>query len=87
VAYHIELTAAARRDVQALPPAILVRIDARILTLAETPRPRGVERIRGSRGGLRVRVGDYRILYTVDDARQVVTIGRVRHRRDAYRGL
>jgi mRNA-degrading endonuclease RelE of RelBE toxin-antitoxin system len=55
--------------------------------LAENPRPRGVERIQGTHGGLRVRVGDYRILYTVDDAQQVATIGLVHHRRDVYQGL
>jgi mRNA interferase RelE/StbE len=87
VAYRLEDTAAARRDLQALPRDILIRIEARLQELAENPRPRGVERIRGTPGGLRVRVGDYRILYTVDDAEQVVTIGRVRHRRDVYRGL
>jgi mRNA interferase RelE/StbE len=87
VAYQLEITPAAERDLRALPAAILARLDARIRALANNPRPRGAERIRGRRGGLRLRVGDYRILYTVDDAQQVVTIGRVGHRRDVYRGL
>jgi mRNA interferase RelE/StbE len=87
VAYRLEDTAGARRDLQALPRDILMRIEARLQALAENPRPRGVERVQGTQGGLRVQVGDYRILHTVDDARQVVTIGRVRHRRDVYRGL
>jgi mRNA interferase RelE/StbE len=87
VAYRLQFTGAARRDLRALPPAMLPRIDARILGLAEDPRPRGVERIQASRGGLRLRIGAYRILYTVDDAAHVVTIGRIRHRRDVYRGL
>jgi len=87
VAYRLEDTAAARRDLQALPREILIRIEARIQELAENPRPRGWERVLGTQGGLRVRVGAYRILYTVDDTAQVVTIGRVRHRRDVYRGL
>jgi mRNA interferase RelE/StbE len=87
VAYRLEDTAAARRDLQELPRDILIRIEARIQALTENPRPRGAERVQGTQGGLGVRVGDYRILYTVDDAQQVVTIGRVRHRRDVYRGL
>jgi mRNA interferase RelE/StbE len=66
---------------------MLARVDARIRELADNPRPRGVEPVRGAQGGFRVRVGDYRILYDVDDAQQVVIIGRVRHRRDVYRGL
>jgi mRNA interferase RelE/StbE len=87
VAYRLEDTPAARRDLQALPRDMLIRIEARIQALAENPRPRGVERVQGTASGLRLRVGAYRILYTVDDAQQVVTIGRVRHRRDVYRGL
>jgi mRNA interferase RelE/StbE len=87
VAYRLEITPAAERDLRALPAAILARLDARIRALADNPRPRGAERIRGRRGGLRLRVGDYRILYTVDDALQMVIIGRVGHRRDVYRGL
>ena len=87
MAYRLEITPAAARDLRALPAAILARLDARIRALADTPRPRGAEPIRGRRGGLRLRLGDYRILYTVDDAQQVVTIGRAGHRRDVYRGL
>jgi mRNA interferase RelE/StbE len=73
------------RDLQALPPDILGHVDARILTLAEYPRPRGNETIQGSQGLRRLRVGAYRIIYRLDDAKQVVTIARVRHRRDVYR--
>jgi mRNA interferase RelE/StbE len=85
VTYRLEITPAAEHDLRALPAAILARLDARIRALADNPRPRGVEPIRGRRGGLRLRVGDYRILYTVDDAQQVVIVGRVGHRRDVYR--
>jgi mRNA interferase RelE/StbE len=87
VPYRLVHTEAALRELQALPRDIFRRVDACILALADNPRPRGAERIRGTRGALRVRVGDYRILYTVDDAQQVVTIGRIGHRRDVYRGL
>jgi mRNA interferase RelE/StbE len=87
VAYRIEHTGAALQDLQALPPDILRRVDARMLTLAERPRPRGSEIIQGSRGLRRLRVGAYRVIYQVDDAQHVVTIARVRHRRDVYRGL
>ena len=87
MAYRLEITPAAERDLRALPAAILVRLDGRIRALADNPRPRGVEPIRRRRGGLRLRVGDYRILYTLDDAQQVVIVGRVGHRRDVYRGF
>ena len=87
MAYRLVHTEGALRDLQALPREMFRRADARILALADNPRPRGVERIRGARGALRLRVGDYRILYSVDDAQQVVTIGRIGHRRDLYRGF
>jgi mRNA interferase RelE/StbE len=87
VAYRLAIRPAAERDLRALAPNILARVDARIRQLADNPRPRGTERLRGPQGGFRWRVGDYRILYDVDDTQQVVTIGRVRHRRDVYRGL
>ena len=87
MAYRLVHTEAALRDLQALPREVFRRVDARILALADNPRPHGAERIRGTRGALRLRVGDYRILYSVDDAQQVVTIGRIGHRRDVYRGF
>jgi mRNA interferase RelE/StbE len=87
VAYRLLIRPAAERDLRALTPTILERVDARIRALAENPRPHGFERLRGPQGGFRLRVGDYRILYDVDDAQQMVMIARVRHRRDVYRGL
>jgi mRNA interferase RelE/StbE len=87
VSYRLEHTTAARRDLQALPRDILRRVDARILALAERPRPRGSEVLQGGGGLRRLRIGAYRIIYQVDDAQEVVTIARVRHRRDVYRGL
>jgi mRNA interferase RelE/StbE len=75
VAYRLAHTEAALRDLQALPREIFRHVDARILALTDNPRPRGTERIRGTRSGLRPRMGDYRILYRVDDAQQIVTIG------------
>jgi mRNA interferase RelE/StbE len=87
VAYRLVIRPAAERDLRALTPTILARVDARIRDLADNSRPRGVERLRGPQDGFRLRVGDYRILFDIDDGQQVVIIGRVRHRRDVYRGL
>ena len=86
MAYRVEDTPAARFDLHALPRDILIRVEARIQALADNPRPPGVERLRGS-PLWRLRVGVYRVIYHVDDAQQVVTIARVRHRGETYRGL
>lgn len=60
------------------------RLDAAIDELAEDPRPPNSIKLSG-REGYRLRVGDYRALYRVDDAQQEVTVTRVGHRRDIYR--
>jgi mRNA interferase RelE/StbE len=87
VAYRVEFTEVAVQDLSALPQNILSRVNTRILALADRPRPRGSILLQGSRSLRRLRVSAYRVIYQVDDAQQVVTIARVRHRGEAYRGL
>ncbi|MFN3689640.1 MAG: type II toxin-antitoxin system RelE family toxin [Fimbriimonadales bacterium] len=60
------------------------RIAAAIDTLRETPRPRGVVKLKGHQRLYRLRVGRYRIVYEIDDEAKRVRITRVRHRREAY---
>lgn len=55
--------------------------------LETEPRPHGVKAMAGHRGLFRIRVGDYRILYEIDDEAAVVTVTRIRQRGSAYRGL
>ena len=83
--YKIELTATARRSLNSLPRAILRRVDAKILGLGQNPRPRGAKKLRDRDNLLRVRVGDYRIVYRVEDAGLVVLVVRIGHRREVYR--
>ena len=60
------------------------RVKAAIDGLAEDPRPSGATKLAG-RNDYRVRVGDHRIVYAVDDAQKVVLVARIAHRREAYR--
>ncbi len=86
MAYSVQLRPAPLRDLKALPPEVVERVSRKISHLAHTPRPQGVEKL--SRCGddfYRIRVGDYRILYTTQDDPPLVVIARVRHRREAYR--
>jgi mRNA interferase RelE/StbE len=83
--YQIELTPAARRDLKSIPARIRKQIDKQILSLAENPYPPGSKKIKGVEGLLRVRVGDYRILYIIEVKRLVVVIVTIGHRRDVYR--
>ncbi len=81
--YRIELRPAAVRALKRLDPPIRRRIQGAIALLAEEPRPPAARPLRG-RPGLRVRVGDYRIVYTVADDVLLIVVVTVGHRRDVY---
>lgn len=83
--FRLEILPSAERELARLDPEVRRRIDRRILALAEDPRPPGVKALSGSSGGLRVRVGDWRIVYRVEDERLIVLIVRVGNRREVYR--
>jgi mRNA interferase RelE/StbE len=82
-AYRIELRPAAVRALRKLDPQIRRRVQGAIALLAQDPRPPGARALQG-RPGLRVRVGDYRIIYTVKDDVLLVVVVRLGHRRDIY---
>jgi mRNA interferase RelE/StbE len=82
---EIRFTRAAERGLSALPKATQRLIDARILSLADDPHPPGSKKLQGMDGTYRLRVGDYRVLYQVDEGRLVVLIVDVGHRKDVYR--
>jgi mRNA interferase RelE/StbE len=82
-AYRIELRPAAVRALRKLDPQIRRRVQGAIALLAQDPRPPGARALQG-RPGLRVRVGDYRIIYTIEDDVLLVVVVRLGHRRDIY---
>ncbi|MGI8417079.1 MAG: type II toxin-antitoxin system RelE family toxin [Nakamurella sp.] len=81
--YRIELRPAAVRSLRTLDPQVRRRIQGAIAVLAVDPRPPGTRALQG-RPGFRVRVGDYRIIYTVEDDVLLVVVVRLGHRRDVY---
>jgi len=84
--YQLRLERQAERQLRALPVPTLRRIDTALRELAEKPRPAAVRKLRGKHGdGWRLRVGDYRLLYTIDDAEGVVTVYRIDLRERVYR--
>ena len=66
-------------------PTTFHRIIPQIRTLAENPRPSGCRKLTGLKNDWRIRIGDYRVLYEIDEKAKVVKIMRVRHRREVYR--
>lgn len=85
--WKIELTPAAVRQLRKLDGLVRRRIVTAIDQLVVTPRPAGVKALTGHPGLLRIRVGDYRVVYTVRDQQLVVLVITVTHRRDVYRDL
>ncbi len=83
--YEVYLERTAERDLKALPIQNFHPIISRIKTLTDNPRPTGCRKIAGSRNAWRIRVGNYRIVYEIDDRAKVVRVMRVRHRREVYR--
>lgn len=83
--FAVILRPAAKRDLDRLPKDVRQRIRAALEQLAEQPRGMQTKRLAGSED-YRRRVGDYRIIYEIDDQISCVTINVVKHRRDVYRG-
>ena len=84
MAYKIELSAAAKRAFGKLPKATQERLAETIDGLARQPRPNGSTKLTGQ-DLYRVRSGDYRVIYRIEDERLVVLVVKIGHRRDVYR--
>jgi mRNA interferase RelE/StbE len=83
--YEVYLEKAAENDLKRLPTTTFHRIIPHIKALAENPRPSGCRKLTGSKNEWRIRIGDHRVLYEIDEKAKAVRIMRVRHRREAYR--
>ena len=75
----------AERDLKKLPVSIFEVIVDRLQLFKKTARPPGAKKLSGRQNDWRIRVGDYRVIYEIDDLSQQVRILRVRHRREVYR--
>jgi mRNA interferase RelE/StbE len=82
--YSLHIKRSAAKEIEAVSRRDRARIIERIQALSEDPRPAASRKLSG-REAYRIRQGDYRIVYTVDDGNRVVMVSRVAHRRDAYR--
>ena len=85
--YWVTFARSARKELERLPSPIGRRILDHIEALAKAPRPPGVIKLQGNKNLWRMRVGDYRVIYSIDDGARAVDISVIRHRRDAYRQL
>jgi mRNA interferase RelE/StbE len=82
--YQVALTASAEKELHGLPPKMVARIVPRLEGLASAPRPPGCKKLKGGDNEWRIRIGDYRVVYEIDDTAKTVDVTRIAHRREAY---
>ena len=82
--YAVYLKRSAEKDLESLPREVHRKIIKRLLALKANPRPPGAKKLGGSER-YRIRAGDYRVLYTIDDTLQKIEVNAVGHRREVYR--
>jgi mRNA interferase RelE/StbE len=87
VVYDIQFTHRAGKEFLSLPAEIKARVTERIDALHLDPPPSGCVTVQGFKGAYRLRVGDYRVAYVVEDATYDVSVVRMGHRREIYRNL
>jgi mRNA interferase RelE/StbE len=84
VKYRVFIKPSAERELDAVREPLWSRLQRKLLTLVENPRPTGVQKLQGQ-AVYRIRIGNYRLLYTIDDHMKRVEIVAFGHRRDVYR--
>ena len=84
--YKVEVRRRAQRALDKLPKSDFQAVIEAIKDLTQTLRSRGIEKVKTT-GLWRIRQGDYRIIYAIDDNQQLVTVVRIGHRREIYRSL
>ena len=84
-AYTVSFARSAWKEFSRLEVALASRILEKIEALVSDPRPAGCRKLEGSDDFWRIRVGEYRVIYSIDDSHHVVDISAIRHRSDAYR--
>jgi mRNA interferase RelE/StbE len=82
--YKVLIKGSAAKELEELPPKVRRRIASKIDALGTTPRPPGVEKLSGQEK-YRIRQGDYRVVYAIDDDARTTTVFKIGHRRDVYR--
>jgi len=85
--YEIVFARSARKDLEGLDRPLQIRSLAKIEALAHLPRPAGCVKLSGRNSLWRIRIGDYRVVYDIDDNHRRVDVMLIRHRREVYRGM
>ena len=82
--YAVEVKPSARKELESLPNRVLGRVIRKLESLQHDPRPAGCKKLKGYKDQWRVRIGDWRVVYIVDDTTKLVSVTRIAHRREVY---
>jgi mRNA interferase RelE/StbE len=82
--YQIAFKSSAEKELFRLPDHVISRIFPRIKALSKDALPHGSKKLIGGRDEWRIRIGDYRVVYTIDDSARQIDITRIPHRREGY---
>ncbi|MGD0771452.1 MAG: type II toxin-antitoxin system RelE/ParE family toxin [Candidatus Solibacter sp.] len=82
--YLVRVKPSVRKELEALPESVLARVVQELESLGHAPRPTGCKKLKGYKDQWRVRVGDWRVVYIIDDAAKLISITRIAHRREVY---
>jgi mRNA interferase RelE/StbE len=82
--YSLEIKQSAQKELDSLDDAVFARVDRKILALADNPRPARCKKLKGYKDLWRIRVGEMRVVYVIDDSAKLVSVVRVAHRREVY---
>jgi mRNA interferase RelE/StbE len=83
--YRVIFSRSAQKELDDLPKEMIIRISSKIEALVVEPLPDGCKKLRGQLNTWRIRVGDYRVIYKVDDSDRIIAIVMVCHRSQAYK--
>jgi len=85
MAYSVWILPTAQKELARLPNRVQHRMIDRLDSLERQPRPHGIQKLKGDLDNYRIRVGDYRVLYRIDEDRKAVFVYAVGHRKDVYK--
>jgi len=85
MSYELLIERRAEKDLKKLETSLFTVVVEKIKSLSENPHPAGSRKLSGSQNDRRIRIGDYRVLYEIDNKARTIKIMRVKHRREVYR--
>jgi mRNA interferase RelE/StbE len=87
LSYSVSFARSARKELESLSKTLALRILKKIESLPVNPRPAGCKKLTGQNSLWRIRIGDYRVVYSIDDTNRFIDITIIRHRSSVYKGL